>query len=548
MRKYTLLVTILAALGWSAALGRAATDDALARMDGDTIARFHFAGTARIAADPQAASVNEIAALPETVALRNQTLDKLATTPFRLFEQKIANHNTNDYAPLIRPLLEDLLRVESYAELRGPTNEVPELMLAVQLDDAHAKVWQANLSTVLTAWTGIPVKDIQGEGYTGWELRKHHDPNLIRCLRAGDWLLFGWGWDELKLQPGFLQRIKERKRPAELAKDDWLDVLMDWPGFMAHHPFTLPAPLPAKLPKMHLNVQGRKTYIRPKLTLLYPEPLGLKMEPWKIPTRIIHNPMVSFTAARGTSSYLGDVPFIKALNPGTVPNQLFIWAMSGMPYETQFAAPVSGASNYLAKIAPGLLALTHAKLTQNSVNCETIWTNNQIVIGMPFISPHLMATREPSGDFLYGSLFPGPRRTNSTPLPQDLMREIGSKPNLVYYDWEINHERLSQCQALQQVYLMTSDDPPMDYTKATQKWFEAIKPKLGKSQSQGNCGTEVTLTGLNELTLLRNAPVAFTGFELVVLGYWLDAPGFPLHAEYPRPTMRHLPPKPPASH
>jgi hypothetical protein len=305
--------------------------------------------------------------------------------------------------------------------------------------------------------------------------------------------------------------------------------------------------MPANLPKMHLTVQGRTTFIRPKLTMLYPQPLGLKMEPWKIPTRIIHNPMVSFTAARGVSPWLSDLPVVKELHPNTVPNQLFVWAMAAMPYETQMAAPVSGASNYLAKIAPGLMALAHAKLTENSVNCETIWTNNQIVIGMPFISPHLMATREPAGEFLYGSLFPGPRRTNSTPLPQDLMREIGSKPNLLYYDWEINQERLSQWQALQQVYLMTSDEPPIDYTKATQKWFEAIKPKLGKSQSQGNCGTEITLTAPNELTLLRNAPVGLTGFELVLLGYWLDAPGFPLHAEYPRPVPHKLP-KPPPNH
>src|SRR5271169_4750156 len=107
MRKYTLLLAILAALTGSVKFAGAATDGELARMDGDTIARFHFAGMARIAADPKGASVNEIAALPETVVLRDQTLDKLATAPFHLFEQKVANHETNNFAPLLRPLLED---------------------------------------------------------------------------------------------------------------------------------------------------------------------------------------------------------------------------------------------------------------------------------------------------------------------------------------------------------------------------------------------------------------------------------------------------------
>ena len=467
--------------------------------------------------------------------LRDQTLDKLATAPFRLVQEKIANHGTNNYAPLIRPLLEDLLRVESYAEMRGPTNQVPELMLAAHLDNERAKVWQANLSTVLTAWTGIPVKEIQGEGYTGWELRKHHDPNVVRCLRAGDWLLFGWGWDELKLQPAFLQRIKEKKRPVEAAREDWLDVSVDWPSFMAHHPFTLPSPLPAKLPKMHLTVQGRGTYIRPKLTMVYSEPLGLKMEQWKIPTKIINNPMVSFTAARGVAPWLGDLPMVKELQPGAAPNQIFIWAMGGVPYETQFAAPVPGASNYLAQLAPRLLAKLNTKSSSGMVSSQSIWTNNQIVIGMPFLNPHLVAVREPAGDFLFGSLFPTPRRTNSTPLPQDLMKEIGSKPNLVYYDWEINQERISQWEALSQIYFMSLGLPLLNPASAGAKWLEAAKKKMG------NCGTEITLTAPNELTLLRNAPVGFTGFELNLLENWLDAPGFPFSARHEPPSRPNFP-------
>ena len=545
MRNYTILTALLATLSLSGVTGKAATDEALARMDGDIIGRFHFVGTERIAADPHAVGLNGLGALPATAELRDKTLDKLATTPFRLFQQKLANHNTNDFAPLIRPLLDDLLRNESYAEMRGPTNAVPELMLAVHLGNDRAILWQSYLSTVLSSWTGIRVQPIKGDGFTGWELRKHHDPNLIRFLRVGDWVLFGWGWDELKLQPSFLQRIKNTKRPVEVAKNDWLDVLVDWPSYLAHHPITLPSPLPAKLPKMHLTVQGRKEvslqgekdYVRPKLTMLFPEPLGLMLEPWRIPTNTIHNPMVSFTVARGIAPWLSAIPAVKALHPSSVPNQLCIWAMGQVPYETSVTAPMTGASNYVAELEPRLVAILNAFLKVHPAPAltEAVWMNNRVLVkGLPVVTPDLHGMREPAGDFLMGGLFPAAFRSNAPPFPKELLREILSKPNLVYYDWEMNKERIDQWRSLEQVYLVSAGRPMPGIGLPGQKWLQAAKGKMI------NCGTEVTLTAPNELTLLRNAPVGLTGFELNLLEYWLDAPEFPLHVKYPPPTRPML--------
>ncbi|MDB6022708.1 MAG: hypothetical protein JWQ04_2565 [Pedosphaera sp.] len=522
----------IVALGVSLGIANAATDEVLARTDGDLIGRLHFAGTARLAADPYAAKLNEIGALPPTAELREKTLQKLATTPFRLFQQKLANGNTNDYSRLIHPLLDDLLREESYMEMRGPSNAVPELMLAVHLSNDRAKAWHDNLAMVLASWTGIPVKEIKGDGFTGWELRKHHDPNVIRCLRAGDWVLFGWGENELRLQPGFLQRIKETKRPVETFKGDWLDAMMDWPTFMKYHPFTLPAPLPAKLPKMHLTVQTEKNYLRPKLTMQFPEPLGLKLEPWSIPTKLIQNSPSSFTAVRGIGPWLSQFDIVRKCQPSSVPNQLTIWSMAKVPFETCVAAPVSGATNYLAQIAPRLVPVLNSTLTNRAIASEVIWTNNQLyVVNMPFIGPYLRPIREPAGDFLLGGLFPTVKRTNSAPFPPALLHEIQSKPNLVYYGWENNEERLPQWGSLSQIYLITSamQLPPAE--AAGFKWLQAAKSKLG------NCFTEVTLTAPDELTLVRNAPIGLTGLEMTALEYWVDSPEFPLHARYPRGLM-----------
>jgi hypothetical protein len=64
-----------------------------------------------------------------------------------------------------------------------------------------------------------------------------------------------------------------------------------------------------------------------------------------------------------------------------------------------------------------------------------------------------------------------------------------------------------------------------------QEWLAAVTPKMSA------CGTEVTLTAPNELTLVRNAPIGFSASELVWLAYWLDAPNFPLDAHHDRPRL-----------
>ncbi len=409
MRINTIWAALLVAAALRLGVGNVAADEALAKMDGDVIARIHFVGIDRIAADPKAAKLNELGALPATAALRDNLLAKLATAPFRLFEHKLYNQDKNDFAPLLQPLLNDLLHSESYTEMRGPTNQVPELLLAIQLNNDRAQVWQNTLSTVLTEWTGIRVERIQGDGFTGWELKKHHDPNVIRFMRAGDWVLFGWGWDDLRLQPRFLQNIKLKHRPVDPSKDMWLDALLDWPSYQATHALSLPSLLPAKLPKMHLTVEGRKDYIRPTLTLLYPQPLGLTLEPWRIPTNAIPNTIVSFTTARGLAPWLAQLPDMRPLRANPVPNQFTVWAIDKVPFETHLSVPVLGSSNYLAQIAPGLITELNANLSKRTVPGEAIWTNHQVIISqIPFLSPYLKAIHDPTGDYLTGGLFPEP--------------------------------------------------------------------------------------------------------------------------------------------
>jgi len=342
------------------------------------------------------------------------------------------------------------------------------------------------------------------------------------------------------LQPEFVKRISDKKRPVEAAKENCLDVMVDWPSLTAYHPVTLPSPFPAKLPKMHLTVALRKDYLRPKLTMQFPEPLGLKLDPWKIPTDLIHNPIVGFTVARGIAPWLSQLPEMKELHPTSVPNQATIWSIEGLPFGTWLALPVHDSSNYLAQIGPGLALMVNEVLKKNGMTSEAVVTDNQLTIsgGTPFVNPYLRAMHDTAGDFLVGGLFPVAPRLNQPPIPPELLRTVMADPKLVYYNWEINQARIAQWEANAQVYLMSAGQIPPATTAIGVKWLQTVSPSLG------NCQTEIALTAPNELTLVRSAPVGLTALELTGLEYWLDAPGFRLAASYPKIAQRRPVPPP----
>jgi hypothetical protein len=484
---------------------------------GDLVAKIHWVGTDQIGKDPSGAKWNELWAVPETAALREETLRKLATTPFRVLKDRIGE-NTNDFAALLQPLADDLLKSEWYAEMRGAPNPVPEMLLAIKLNAARAGAWRTNLATVLESWTHIQVKGIQADGFQGWELVKHDNPNRIRLFLAGEWVVFGWGQDDLQLQPAMLQRLKDRKRPVDAAKDYWLDAWVDWTRLESGK-FLVGT---IKFPKTRLVLQGRKDFVRPQLTMQFPEPLGLKPEPWKVPAGLIHNPIISFTAVRGIAPRLGELDAVKRWNVGTLPGQYFIWSADGIPYETSLAAPVADGSNYLARLQPGLVSWLNQVLSVTKAKLEAHWTNNMVAVdGVPFVAPTLRAVREPAGDYLVASLLPSPPRKE--PLPPALLNELNSHSNRVYYDWEITEARIQKLRAIRQLYFLarTVGLPASDST--AQKWLNAVKAKLG------NCATEVNQTAPNELTLLRNSTIGLSALELTGFVQWLEAPEFPLN-------------------
>ena len=523
--------------------GTAAPDEtAMWRKDG-VIARVHFAGTGAILADATATNLSAMAALPETAALREQTFRKLAVAPYNFLRDRAAT--TNDEAALIRPLLDDLFHAESFLELKDGTNEVPEMVFALRLDDDRARLWRTNLAAVLGSRSGLPVTAIQAEGFDGWELRKHHDPNLFRFFRAGNWVVLGWGEDTLHLQPAILQRIRQTKRPVDADSENWLDAWADWPALAPHHL----APQSVELPAMRLKAQGRKEFVRSQLTMKFAAPLGLKLNPWQFPTNIIPDPIASFTATRGMAPLLNKTAKAKEYNLPPLPDQVYVWALKGTPMETHLAAPVADGSNYMRQLEPGLLALLNAFLsghapssigtgpgTGRALTITAVRMNNEIELtGLPpFVAPRLGVVHDSGHDYLLGGLMPTVKGRQG--LAPQFISEITNHGNLIGYGWEFTGDRIKEWHAIFQLEQSLFNPRVFDFDAAARTWIEAVWGRLG------NSGTEVSLTAPDEVTVVRNSTIGFTALELSGLAYWLDSPGFPLSTYSESPRWRALAP------
>jgi hypothetical protein len=475
----------------------------------DLIAQIHFAGAGQISADTNAVAFTNLWCSPAAQALRIQTLNKLSGAPYTWFKAKIAP-GVGDGAAQLRPLLDDLSGAEWFLQIRDGTNGSPEYALAIYLDAGRAQLWQASLKGVLEAWTGMSVAKIAN----GWELKKHLPPDRVRFVHVGDWVVFGCGQNELPVNDELARRILAEKRPAPAEKNVWLTADLDWPR-LAHW---FPELKPLDLPETQLQFTGRDGNLRLNGKLIFPQPLALKLEGWRMPTNMIHQPFVSFAAARGIAPWLAKQGWAQPYEISPVPNQVYIWALAQMPLQTFVAVPVPDAENALAQLDQKLSASTNWQ-SHFMVPLKMELTNNQISwIGLPFVAPKLEALHEPSGDFLFAGVFPN--NPNGMPLPPVLFALLGQS-NLVYYHSEITAERLKLLPYLTQLTLMVTQHRQLDAQSAAGKWLAAVGPTLGNSV------TKVTQTGPDQLTFTRKAPGGLTAVELIAFANWLEAPNFP---------------------
>ena len=448
----------------------------------DLIAQIHFAGAQNISAAANFAAFTNEFSSAEAVALRAQTADKLSVWLAGWLQQNVGAAVPGGAAKL-RPLFDDLQQAEWFLEARAAAGGRADAAIAIKLDPARAQLWQANLKPLFPAAT---------------------------FKSSGGWLIFDSGTGAQKAGDSLALKISAPQA-------GWFSADVNWPRLAQWYPKLKELGLPetqfaVAAPDASLRVTGK---------FIFPENLALNLENWRVPTNTIHQPFVSFTAVRGFAAWLKSQPWAQPCQLSPEPNQLFVWALPQIPYQTFAAAPVPDAAGALAQVEARLqpvLAAANAR-DQFISPVSVLLTNREITVrGVPVVAPYFREVNEPAGQFILAGAFPNTPR-GRTPAPGWLQRF--TEKNLVYYHWENTAERVPQLLNLSQLALVVSRHRQLDGHSAAFNWVQKSGAVPGESI------TEITQVAPDQLAFARKSPGLFTAAERFALANWLQAPNFP---------------------
>jgi hypothetical protein len=275
--------------------------------------------------------------------------------------------------------------------------------------------------------------------------------------------------------------------------------------------------------------------------VIYPKPIAWKFDSWRVPTNIIRDPLISFTAGQDVAAYMDPGEPLSQLTDNPLAGQYYIWALGEMALQTYGAWPVSNATNSLLRLAseapagfnPALKRISGGELRWQPDRNTLLWANVS-----PMLFPTLQVASETNGQYILASFFPLVSRNK--PIPDNLLQQILGHTNLVYYDWEGTGQRLMQWQlqsgmlpiltprAMSPLGAIATNRPPgVPRTRSPlvveENWLTGLTPMLVDRETI----TEITRTAPAELTVARKSPFALTSLELVLLSHWLSGTGSP---------------------
>ena len=484
----------------------------------DTIASVHWVGKGQLDLKADACFFSRIWSLPETERLQAQTFDHFSTGVWRFLLGDAAAAKMP--AAVLRPLLDDLAQEEVYLEVRAPTNSQPsQVCLAIHVDIRRAGIWETNLAIASELLAGSPA--IANPAVRGWILQRTNAPNRITLTRAGDWTVVGIGPDQNFLFGEITARIQRDGLPFVSAGTNlWLEASLDVPRLAACLP-TLNLQL-STLNHLDLAVTGDGGNVITRGQLTFSRPLPLQLQPWHIPVNLLHEPLIAFSAMRGVQPWLASWPAWNRLQIGA-PDQLYLWSLSGSPYQTYLAAPLPDAVHQIPAFADRMLNDANPWLAANGyVNFNRAPDSNGIVWGnLPDIRPFIKFAGTVDDGWLYAGLLPDTGAGAGHPAPDDMIQDLLNRTNLVYYDWEISGPRLEPCLYIGQTARQIFRRPQLPLDSASAVWLSILVPRLGTS------ATIISHNAPDQLTFLRISTLGFTAPELHLLADWLESPRFP---------------------
>lgn len=451
----------------------------------ETSSRLHWLGRRQIGAEKNAARFMALWNLPESARLETQLLAKLAG----------ATNAARRADARLRPLLDDIVREEFYAEVRHEPNRPGAAVFAIRLGAERAKLWEANRAAL---------------------------PPGIEWQRAGEWTLLGQATGANALLAEWRERIAKTGAPvAKGATNFWLEADADLPAVARSLGWKWE--LPAGWPRIFLTLIGDGENVLTRGTLNFASPLNLKLEPWNIPTNLIREPLISFTAVRGLEAKLAAADFWRTLQLGTAPPQMFFWAQAAVPFQSYFAGSLPGAANRVQQLSERLLTEGNAWTATNHMGVFERTPGNRGVLwkNVPFMAPFLQVAPLPPQDFVFGGLFAVANSRTNAALPPELLKQVFTPPNLVMYDWELTGPRVESWLHIGQLFRVMFHKAQLPAKSAGLVWLRAAAPKLG------NAVTVVTQPDSRQLAFHRKSTGGFTALELHLLADWAESPDFP---------------------
>ncbi len=511
------------------------------------LVRQQFAGLRAVASRPDLAVTGGLLGSPESLRLRGQVAQGLAEVMPSWFGASGAAA-TNHAAALV-PVVQTLLDGESVLVVRGDGKSVRSCVLAARVEGAAPTVGQ-ELGRVLASVLG---GGAPAAGAVSWEMPGAAGGAAAKFFSTNGWVVIGRG-------PGAFEALGDPLRQGRLPAPALSNFV--WRGEadlasvakLAGWKDAPPGPV-AQWPRVQATVEPRNGRLRTQASLEYGSPLALALQAWVIPTSVLTDPLVGFTAMQGADVWLGRTGWMSDLGVKEWPKQMFLWSLGSRPWQQYFAGPVASPTNVIAQLAPTLplKLLTNTVWAGQSFGMRLTNQGSRLELrGLPFFAPFLEGIRQDSTEMLFGGLFLPAK--GAPPAPSELLGQVAGRTNLVMYDWEVTGRvivstnevranpsaaprrkvetnqigRLLQFKHLAQFGTMMSAPVTALPTTAAgdvavpgSEWIDASLPVLGDTV------TEVTLAGPSTLALTRQSQAGFNSIELIYLLRWLENPGFP---------------------
>ncbi|MCS1409827.1 MAG: hypothetical protein M2R45_03013 [Verrucomicrobia subdivision 3 bacterium] len=486
---------------------------------------WHYVGSQAIKTSTNAPTVNEIWRMPESQHLGKVLISRLSRMP----DREILGPNITP--PAIRPqivktLLEQLLTIESFGEIHGPASGPPTLSLAAKLSLQQVDGWDRHLRRYLGTLNWKEPQQNPSNDDLDWTAAHKNPALLARFTKQGDWLLLSVGPDAFSCLTEWKTALTDGKLPSVLPDGNVLrlkgniDGLARW---LAN--ISLPS-----LADFNLNFKPQATGVRTEATIHLNEQIDFPLPEWSVPTNAIHDPVVSFSGARGLSGLVSSLPGTKTLAKQGIPPQFFSWsrtfAMSTNTapiFPLYLGWPIPENDISIANLTKLLPAIVGSNIIMSrSARLISFPNRNETILQLlpPFIQPFVRGFTNATHGVRVAGLFPLP--ADPRPAPPTLFQQLNSAENLVYYQWEITQNRIDAYKTLLQLLSFMFDKPQMSTASASYRWLEAVAPKLGN-----NSVTIVTAPSPKELKLVRKSHFGLTGIEITALARWLEAKSFP---------------------